>query len=96
MLLFADFFFQNYFISKYSFRNTLSECQKLESRSGPTFCRTRADCMDTQSRLSLDCSRRKVPKYQLVVLLTHIRVASFLWDIDNQCRPRSDAAERGV
>ena len=28
--------------------------------------------------------------------LNHIRLASFLWDIDKQCRPRSDAAERGV
>ena len=28
--------------------------------------------------------------------LTHISLASFLWDIGKQCRPRSDATERGV
>ena len=28
--------------------------------------------------------------------LTHISLASFLWDISKQCRPRSDAAECGV
>ena len=28
--------------------------------------------------------------------LTHISVASFLWDIGKECRPRSDAAESGV
>ena len=28
--------------------------------------------------------------------LTHIRLASFLWDIGKQCRPRSDATECGV
>ena len=28
--------------------------------------------------------------------LTYIRLASFLWDINKQCRPRSDATERGV
>ena len=26
-------------------------------------------------------------------LLTHISLASFLWDIGKQCRPRSDAVE---
>ena len=30
------------------------------------------------------------------VLLTHISLASFLWDIGNQCRPRSDATKRGI
>ena len=29
-------------------------------------------------------------------VLTQISLASFLWDIGKQCRPRSDAAERGV
>ena len=29
-------------------------------------------------------------------LLTHINLASHFWDIGKQCRPRSDAAERGV
>ena len=28
--------------------------------------------------------------------LTHISLASFLWDICKQCRPRPDTAERGV
>ena len=28
--------------------------------------------------------------------LTHVRLASFLWDFSKQCKPRSDAAERGV
>ena len=28
--------------------------------------------------------------------LTHLSLASFLWDMGKQCRPRSDAAERGV
>ena len=28
--------------------------------------------------------------------LTHISLASHFWDIGKQCRPRSDAAERGV
>ena len=28
--------------------------------------------------------------------LTHISLASHLWDIGKQCRPRSDATERGV
>ena len=30
------------------------------------------------------------------LVLTHISLASFLWDVRNLCRPRSDAAERGV
>ena len=29
-------------------------------------------------------------------ILTHISLASHFWDISKQCRPRSDAAERGV
>ena len=29
-------------------------------------------------------------------VLTHISLASFLWEIGKQCRSRSDAAERGV
>ena len=28
--------------------------------------------------------------------LTHICLASHFWDIGKQCRPRSDAAERGI
>ena len=28
--------------------------------------------------------------------LTHIRLESHFWDIEKQCRPRSDTAERGV
>ena len=28
--------------------------------------------------------------------LTHLTIASFLWGIDKQCRPRSDATGRGV
>ena len=28
--------------------------------------------------------------------LIHISLASFLWDLDKQCRSRSDAAKRGV
>ena len=31
-----------------------------------------------------------------VWVLTHIRLASFLWDIGKQCRARSDAAKCGV
>ena len=27
-------------------------------------------------------------------MLTHINLASYFWDIDKQCRPRSDAAEQ--
>ena len=30
-----------------------------------------------------------------VEILTHISLASNFWDISKQCRPRSDAAERG-
>ena len=30
---------------------------------------------------------------KLYVSLTHISLASFLWDIDKQCRPRSDATQ---
>ena len=30
------------------------------------------------------------------VILTHLCLASYKWDIDKQCRPRSDATERGV
>ena len=33
---------------------------------------------------------------QIKSYLTHIRIASFLWDIGKQCKPRSDAAKRGV
>ena len=29
-------------------------------------------------------------------IITHISLASQFWDIGKQCRPRSDAAERGV
>ena len=29
-------------------------------------------------------------------LLTHISLASFLWDIGKQCKTRSNAAKRGV
>ena len=32
----------------------------------------------------------------IVVLLTHISLASFLWDIDKQRKPRSDDTERAV
>ena len=28
--------------------------------------------------------------------LTHISLASILWDLGKQCKPRSDAAEFGV
>ena len=28
--------------------------------------------------------------------LTHISLASFLWDVGKQCRPRPDATEGGV
>ena len=31
-----------------------------------------------------------------IVALTHISLASFLWDIGKQCKPRTDAAIRGV
>ena len=31
-----------------------------------------------------------------VLALTHISLASQFWDICKQCRPRSDAAKRGV
>ena len=34
--------------------------------------------------------------YASLSLLTHLSLASFLWDIGKQCRPRSDTAERGV
>ena len=37
---------------------------------------------------SLDCLHEST--------LTHISLASFLWDIDKQCRPRSEATECGV
>ena len=30
------------------------------------------------------------------IALTHISLASHFWDIGKQCRPRSDATERGV
>ena len=30
-----------------------------------------------------------------MLTLTHISLASFLWDIGKQCRPRSDAAKPG-
>ena len=32
----------------------------------------------------------------LFTALTHISLASLLWDLGKQCRPRSDVAERGV
>ena len=32
----------------------------------------------------------------IVLLLTHISLASYFWDIGKQYRPRWDAAERGV
>ena len=31
-----------------------------------------------------------------MVLLTHVGLASFLWDMSKQLKTRSDAAERGV
>ena len=40
------------------------------------------------------CSRQHL--YASFCLLTHLSLASFLWDIGKQCRPRSDTAERGV
>ena len=30
------------------------------------------------------------------MLLSHISLASFLWGVGKHCRPRSDAAERGI
>ena len=49
-----------------------------------TFCKT-----DDLSHRSWMC------KWSLgVLLLTHISLASLLWDLGKQCRPRSDAAER--
>ena len=35
-------------------------------------------------------------KHACTAILTHISLASFLWDIGKQCRPRSDATEYGV
>ena len=35
-------------------------------------------------------------RYNQAPHLTHISLASFLWDIGKECIPRSDAAERGV
>ena len=34
--------------------------------------------------------------YYSVIILTHISLASLLWDIGKQNSPRCDAAERGV
>ena len=42
------------------------------------------------------CSDRKIDKDIDIIILTHISLASHVWDIGKQCRPRSDAAERGV
>ena len=33
--------------------------------------------------------------HHYIILLTHISLVSFLWDICKQCRPRSDAPECG-
>ena len=41
----------------------------------------------------------EIQKYFLFIcfmMLTHISLASFLWDISKQHSPRCDAAERGV
>ena len=32
----------------------------------------------------------------MITAFTHISLASFLWDLGTQCRPRSHATERGV
>ena len=37
-----------------------------------------------------------VRTYSLSDILTHLSLASFLWDIGKQHSPRCDAAERGV
>ena len=37
-----------------------------------------------------------LPRKKRVVRLTHISLASFLWDIGKQNSPRCDAAKRGV
>ena len=41
------------------------------------------------------CEKNEVSCTKLF-MLTHISLASFLWDIGKQCRPRSDAAVCGV
>ena len=39
---------------------------------------------------------KKIPHFEKLIVLTHISLASHFWDTGKQCRPRSDAAERGV
>ena len=36
------------------------------------------------------------PFLMTALWLTHISLVSFLWDIDKQCKPRSEAAECGI
>ena len=43
-----------------------------------------------------DIGRPQFPLQKVFSFITHIRLASFLWDMRKQCIPRSDATERGV
>ena len=38
----------------------------------------------------------KYKNVDILMISTQISIASFLWNIGKQCRPRSDATERGV
>ena len=39
--------------------------------------------------------RQEISRTKAIVPLTHTSLASHFWDIGKQCRPRSDAADRG-
>ena len=43
-----------------------------------------------------ELTRNLFPNQDMWLLLTHISPASLFLNVDKQCRPRSDAAERGV
>ena len=61
-----------------------------------SFAGSRGSCLNTRTigtEKSIEENNFEICDY---TRLTHISLASFLWDIGKQCGPRSDAPERWV
>ena len=79
------------FVTGYDF-SIISDFLPLKSVFASAYCADPDESVSSMLAKIHDNRQSKMLKHRNY-LLTHISIASFLWDTDKQCRPRSDATD---